>query len=517
MKEILNMAKQAAAALDTIQNGKTYTSRYVADRLAIAADANSQDALVCHMRDVFQKHASKNQFVNQKQISDVYEQLYGMSNGRSNFRELCGDLLPSKYASSPTPQVGASSMRIPYEEKVEPLYGERSDLSDELGGVFDLNRNSSFSALSDSSIKRAEKYTKLQLVSLGYEPTSVKAVQKNEHFILCSASVDTSDHTQVSIPVPVQLANGLPTLPTHFIQDGGLVKLNRDNVFVFVKDASNHLRKTARKSFEGQRSISEFQVDTPFIPAALEKFASLEDDLVAAATNFTPAQVRSATNVVALEFAGLIRNPQVKVAQSNPRTLTFDVRVPTGAGDVAVRVPVDMPGGNPVIPTKFEYNGASYKINSDSINKVASAKGERKALVSREVEEMSSLAYSQLMDRIVDGASRGELKLAEDALATINAKFGGQQYVAALNQFSALLKHASGNSDREKLVKQALANGTFIQVKTSTEPFCPKLGLPASKVGFDEAGRPVPLRRLVSVDDIEDTGASISSYSIKLS
>jgi hypothetical protein len=352
---------------------------------------------------------------------------------------------------------------------------------------------------------------------MGYEPTSVKAVQKNDHFILCSASVDTSDHMQVNIPVPVQLSNGSPTLPTHFIQDGGLVKLNKENVFVFVKDSSNNIKKTARQAFEGQRSIREFEVDTPFLPAALEKFAKLEDDLVAAATSFSPAQVRAATNVVALEFSDLVKNPQVKVASSNARTLTFDVRVPTASGDVAVQVPVDMPEGSPVIPTKFNYNGASYKINSDSLNKIASVKNESKALVSREVEEMSRLAYNQLMDRVVDGTSRGDLKLAEDALATINAKFGGEQYIAALNQFSSLLKHASGNSDREKLVKQALANGTFIRVPTSAELYCPKLGLPASKVGFDEAGRPVPLRRLASVEDIESTGASISSYSIKLS
>ncbi len=517
MKEISNIAKQAQAALEALQNGKTYSSRYVADRLAVAAESNSQDALICHMRDVFQKHASSNQFVNQKQIAEVYEKLYGMSNGKSSFRQTCGDLLPSKYSSAISTQVGAEHMRVPYEEKLEPLYGERSDLSDELSGVFDLNKNSSFSAHSDSAIKRAEKYTKLQLVSMGYEPTSVKAVQKNDHFILCSASVDTSDHMQVNIPVPVQLSNGSPTLPTHFIQDGGLVKLNKENVFVFVKDSSNNIKKTARQAFEGQRSIREFEVDTPFLPAALEKFAKLEDDLVAAATSFSPAQVRAATNVVALEFSDLVKNPQVKVASSNARTLTFDVRVPTASGDVAVQVPVDMPEGSPVIPTKFNYNGASYKINSDSLNKIASVKNESKALVSREVEEMSRLAYNQLMDRVVDGTSRGDLKLAEDALATINAKFGGEQYIAALNQFSSLLKHASGNSDREKLVKQALANGTFIRVPTSAELYCPKLGLPASKVGFDEAGRPVPLRRLASVEDIESTGASISSYSIKLS
>jgi hypothetical protein len=249
----------------------------------------------------------------------------------------------------------------------------------------------------------------------------------------------------------------------------------------------------------------------------LEKFAELEDNLVAAATHFSPAQVRVATNVVSLEFAGLVKNPQVKVASSNPRTLTFDVRIPTTLGDVAVQVPVDMPNGSPVIPTQFQYNGASYKLNESSVSKVASFGAQKGTLVSREVEEMSRLSFGQLMDRISSGASNGDLKMAEDALSTINARFGGEQYVAALNQFSSLLKHASGNSDREKMIKQALANGTLIKVSTSTEPYCPKLGLPASKVGFDEMGRPVPLRRLASVEDLEETGASISSYSIKLS
>ena len=102
-------------------------------------------------------------------------------------------------------------------------------LAQELSGVFDLDKKGSFSAFSDNTIKKAEKFAKLQMTALGCAPQTVKAIKSNDHFVLCTASVDTSDFTQVEVSVPVQVTNGIPSLPTHFVQDNGLVKLNKEN------------------------------------------------------------------------------------------------------------------------------------------------------------------------------------------------------------------------------------------------------------------------------------------------
>ena len=137
-------------------------------------------------------------------------------------------MLPDKHAILKEAKKGAESARIPYEEKLSPLF-EDNELSKELAGVFSLDKQSSFSALSNNSIKKAEKFARLQLVSLGCVPQEVKAIRTNDHFILCNASVDTSDFTQVNIPIPVQVTNGIPSLPSHFVQEDKLVKLNKEN------------------------------------------------------------------------------------------------------------------------------------------------------------------------------------------------------------------------------------------------------------------------------------------------
>jgi hypothetical protein len=518
MQEILKIIKNAKKALDAMENGKTFTSAYVADRLEKAADLNTKDALICHMRDVFHKKASTQQFVTQKEIAKVYDDLYGMSGGRSNFREILGDLLPTKHASVEAVDRNASSARIPYENQLEPMYSENS-FSKEFSDVFDLDRRASFGALSDNMVKRAEKYTKLQLSSLGCLPQEVRAVKTNEHFILCSASVDTSDATQVSVAVPVQLTNGIPSMPTHFIQGDELVKLNKENLYVFIKDKNNFRKKAAKDSFAGQRAAREFSIDTPFLPASLEKFAKLEDELVASATHFKPNQVKLATSIVAAELASLVTNPQVKVASSDAKTLTFNVSVPTGAGRVDLRVPVDMPHGQPVIPSSFEFEGSKYKLNEQNLRTVVSAASNSNNIqkISREVEEMSALSYHQLVDRMIAGVSDGDYKLAEDALNTIGTKFAGDQYIQALGKFGQLLKHASVDNDRNNLIKQAMQRGDLIRVPTSVELYCPKLGLPASKIDFDDIGRPIPARRKAQRDNLDESGAAISSYRITIS
>ena len=116
MREIKDIAAQAKRALDKIENGKTFTTAYVLGRLEKAAENNSGDALICHMRDVIAKKAVDSQFVTQREIGEFYDHLYGLSGGRSNFRKEAEDLLPAQHAVLAPEARGAASARIPYEE-----------------------------------------------------------------------------------------------------------------------------------------------------------------------------------------------------------------------------------------------------------------------------------------------------------------------------------------------------------------------------------------------------------------
>jgi hypothetical protein len=137
--------------------------------------------------------------------------------------------------------------------------------------------------------------------------------------------------------------------------------------------------------------------------------------------------------------------------------------------------------------------------------------------VSREVEEMSRLSYSQLVDQIDSGVANKNYKQAEDAVAMVGQKFGGEQHIAVLDRFSRLLKHSTGSTERDALIKAAFDNGDLIKVSTSVQLYCPKLGLPVSKVAFDAKGRPIPMSRSRQSGNLSDTGAMISSSKISLS
>ncbi len=519
MNEIKHIVAQAKKALDKIENGKTFTTKYVFNRLHNAAANNSRDILICHARDVVASKVGKQQYITQKEMVEIYDHLYGLSGGRSNFRKELGDLLLDKHAILKLEEKGAASARIPYEEKISPLF-EENELSKELAGVFSLDKQASFSALSNDSVKKAEKFARLQLISVGCVPQEVKAIRSNDHFILCSASVDTSSFTQVNIPIPVQVTNGIPSLPKHFIQGDNLVKLNKENVYVFIKDKDNFIKKTAASKFAEQRSARDFKVDTPVVPASLEKFADLENDLVASMASFNREQIKVASSVVVAELAGLgVPNPQVRVCGSTDKILTFAADIPTPRGRVEVNIPVDMPNGRPVIPSNFLVNGTSYRLNETGLRVILKAADHIDDLnkISREVVEMSRLSYGQLIDRMIDGVSRTDYRQAEDALNTINEKFDGTQYLAALDKFTKLLKHSSNGTEREAMIKKALENGDLIRVPSSVQPYCPKLGLPVSKVDFDEKGRPFPMHRNAQKNSLDNLGAMISSSRVTIS
>lgn len=512
MKDIKNIAREAKKALDQLQNGKSYPASYVLDRLEKAAARNSGDSVIGHFRDVIQKVAKANQFVSQSQLTDLYHELSGLGGGRDKFRRELGDLIFERAA--PKIEKDASTARVSYENGLLPLYGE-SAASKEFEGAFSLDKKS-FSALSDNIIKKAEKFTKVQLVSLGCSPTSVLAVHHNEHFILCKASVDTSDNTQVDLSIPVKIAGGIPSIPDSFIQDDKIIKLNKENLYVHLKDKQNFKKKAARNSFEGQRAAHDFKMDTPVVPVALEKFADLEDSLVAAASKYSSDQIGIASRVLEVELKGMgVINPQIRVASSDGRFLNLRAEIPTSSGRVDILVPVEFSSGRPIIPSSFNVGGAIYKLNSDSIRAlVKTAKKSGLETISREAESMEKLSHDQLLDRMISGVSSGDLKTAEDSLKTIELKFGGQTYISALEQFSRLLKHSSNNDKRDVLIKEALKKGDLIWVPTSVEPFCPKLGLPVSKVDFDGKGRPTPFRTSMR-KDVE--GALVSTSKVVLS
>lgn len=517
MNDIKAIAREARKALEKLQNGKKYTSDYVCQRFEAAKENNPGDILIGNMRDVLVKKASSQQFISQKEISDTYQKLYGLGGTTSSFRDVLGDMVFDK--AEPNIVQASAGKRIPYENRLDPLYGN-SELSRELSGFFSLDKKASFSALSENTLTKAAKFVKLQLDSMDCSPSNVSVVKTNEHFILCNASVDTSDFTQVNIPVPVQVTNGMPSLPNTFVADNELVKLNKENLYLFVKDKRNYSKKAARDKYAGQRGGSALTVKTPEVPEALSRYADLDNKLIAAASAFTSDQVTRATAVVSAELAALgLKNSQLSLVGSDERSLKYAAKISGTNTAFDANIVVDMPNGNPVIPTKFSSNGAVYNLNRpglrSAIEKVArTGVG---GVVTREVEQMGRLNYAQLISEMEAGAASGDYKKAENALMTIESRFDSTKHLAALDHYSKLLKYATGSSERDRLIKEAKDRGELINIPTSIQLYSPRLGLPISKIAFDEKGRMVPASRLRESSDLSDTGAMISSSKISLS
>ena len=299
-----------------------------------------------------------------------------------------------------------------------------------------------------------------------------------------------------------------------------LVKLNKENLYVFVKDKNNFKKKSSKQTYVDQRSFGTLKTETPVTPASLEAYTNIEDSLVEAATSFSKNQINMARSVIASQMAGFgIPNAQIKVASSDDKTLTFNSDIPTDRGRVVISVPVDMPNGSPVIPGKFEAAGKVYPLNEKGLRQIIESSKTDTSVrkVSREIEEMGRLSYPQLIDQVTEGVAVSDFKKSEDALATIDTKFGGQKYISALDMFSKLLKHSSNNSQRDEYIKNAFEKGDLIRVPTSVQLYSPKLGLPANKVAFDDKGRMIPATRALKSDPLSETGAMISASKIVLS
>ncbi len=516
MKDISRLKLEAEKAIEKLVSGKTYTSKYALSRINAALDKSPNDVLIGTMRDVVEKYAQKNPFITQTKIGSLYDHLCGFSHNKGTFRDSLEDLLPSKNNITPDITKGAAGSRVDHRGQLPPLV-EDSDLSRELSGVFSLDSGPTIPNYNNNTLRRAEKFAKVQLNSIGHPPVSVSAVRSNNHFVLCSATYKMANHDTVSVAIPVGIHNGAPSLPSKFIKSGSLTDLSGDSLFLHLKEAQHELSES-RSQAEFRRGDS-IKADPVSVPSALEGIVKIDDALVVAASNFSVDQVMMASNIVASELSGYgVVNPQVSVSSATDSSIILSADIPTKKGRLAVSVPVEMVNGQPILPSSFEFEKISYDFSNIGFNKFSNDISVRDAsVVSRQMKEMSRQSYHSLIDSMIDGVSSGDLRRAEDALATIGGKFDSGQYKAAFNKFGKLLKHSSKGSERDRLIKSALKSGELIVVPTSVEPYCPKLGLPASKIAFDDKGRIIPARKSSKADNLDESGAMMSSYNISIS
>jgi hypothetical protein len=517
------MAKEAKRLLDLINNGKSYTSGYVVSRFEKAAHQHPTDQLIGNMRDVLVKRASSQPFVTQKEIGSVYDRMIGLAGGHTAFRGTLGDLLPEDRQVKKVAYSG-SNIRTMEENAVNPLYKD-SELSNAFSVLFSMGNDSSFGSYAPGQDKSIEKAVIGKLSSLNCVPNSVKIMNRNEHFALCLAFYDTSSFNKVAVKLPVSLSNGAPSAPDSIIEDGSLIPLTSRNLLVHLKAQENEVRQGAHKKMAGMRGSDkpQIEIEKMVVPKSLERFADLENALIATVSKFDTNQIQMATGMIASELSSFgAYRPDVRVASSDDKSIMFDAFIPTELGRTVVHVPVEMPNGKPILPSRFAVDMEAGKHQVYDFSQKGyddfrrNIKPQSETLnVARHTGELSKMSYHQLMDRVLEGVSSQDYKLSEDALSTIQSRFGGDQFKIALDKFSQLLRHSSSNSSQRKTyIEAAVKKGELIRVPTSVELYSPKLGLPLSKISFDDKGRVIAKGRRSKSDNIQD--AAISSSRIVL-
>jgi hypothetical protein len=521
--QIKNILKEASATLETLQNGKTYPVRYVIDRLNKASEDYPTDQLIGNMRDVLQKVASQKDLISQKEIGNLYDKMYGLAGGQTGFRQSVGDLLPEDRQFKKVAHPGSSSRTLE-EKTLAPIHKE-SELSNAFSVLFSIGSDSSFGTFKPGQDKSVQKAVISKLSSLGYAPEGVDIVHSNDHFALCSANYKTTAFNKVSTLIPVQITDGVTREPEHVILGGEAVILDRANLFTAIKEAEHDSKNRSNRKFASERGdgTPELQIEKAVVPVSLRELTDLENNLIAAASKFTSNEINMAIATVSAELNSFgIKSSEIKIASSNKDGLTFSVNIPTKLGKSQITVPVEIHNGIVALPSRFASDGgtkeeAVFDFSREGFERFASTltPGSRSIKIARDSGPLSEMSYQQLMDQMVEGVASKDYKLAEDSLEVIASRFGGNQYLVAFDQYSQLLKHSSEGSKRQQLIKEAFDRGDLIKVPTSVDLYCPKLGLPVSKVTFDEKGRVIPAgRRAKSENQVQD--AMISNSRILL-
>jgi hypothetical protein len=297
-----------------------------------------------------------------------------------------------------------------------------------------------------------------------------------------------------------------------------LQSLSKENILVSLKSSQKQVKEAANQKYSGLRKQDSLSTPSARLPSALKEKLDISEEVILASSKYSPDQIRLATSVVATEVASWGTRPQVKFAGTTDRGMTMMVKTATSKGEKSFVVPVEISNSKVVMPSEFVADSTKYSFSSEGFN---SFLGDSRAVnstftFSRDIDELQKLSYAELMNVVIDGVSRGDYKASEDALSTVSSKYGPEKFKTALEDFQKILK-ISKRSENEDLIKAALQRGDLIRTRNSVELFSPKLGLPLSKLAFDEKGRVVPKFRTEKRDLDSIDGTVISTSKIVMS
>jgi hypothetical protein len=270
--------------------------------------------------------------------------------------------------------------------------------------------------------------------------------------------------------------------------------------------------------FAELRQYNVLETPKTKVPSALKEKLNISEEIILASAKYSADQIKLASSVVSNEVLSWGARAQVKFAGTNKKGLSFLVKTATSAGEKSFIVPVQVVNNKVAMPSEFLSDSNKFDFSQSGFSKFISGAKVANAnfAFSRDTDDLAKLSYAELMSVVIDGVSKKDYRTSEDALSVVGSKFGPERYKIALEEFQKFIK-ISSSSMTDEVIKTAVKNGHLIKRSNSIEWYCPKLGLPLSKIAFDEKGRPIPKFRKEKIDLESIDGTVISTSKIVMS
>lgn len=515
---ISELARLAKAVLDANNSGQEFMLEDVYNVTRAAYERYPEDAVIRKVASAIEIMAGKakgGETISQKEISAIYNHCVDIS-GTSRFRDVLGHLLLKDKPTNDSQN--ASYVKMNRDVDADPI--KMSDLVDpeavkQLTAVFGGDV-SEMKAYDTKVAAKGAEFVAAELKAIGKEFSDIKVVDGDHNIIVYATNFDTPNGC-VTVPVPIEVQNGIPLFPSKFLAGNSLKDLTLDNINEYV---------------DGQKKEADFSVitkepdpivDTPAVkvPKELEHIAKdFEEGLLESASIFGRSAIDMGKETVARElYAAGFKGAQVKFGSESGDSAIYLATIGTPKGRVTIEVPVEMHQRedgrfSPLSPTYFGYDGLIEDFSAPKLQRFALRVPQPSSFHVECSNAFSYMTLPEIKDEIMKAAANNDYVTCEEGLAKIQETFTEEDFKNAIADYHNLLMHKIHLDKYEQTKCQRLIPAG----KGSIYARCGCTGLPLDKVATDEYGNCIPKSTLKSqkLNPVKEAGAVISTSKIEL-
>lgn len=477
MSNISALKQQAEILLEKLAGGKRFLLGDLNVRLTQARNAFPGDSVIHAVGHVVERLHAKdpNGIVSQADLENIYQELVGLNASGTVFRQVLGDLLPTKLEAK-------STMNADY------LAGIRDnptntpvDLKENYDPEFDqLFSRSTADKFNPQLALEAQNKVASELTSMGFAP-KVKLMGGNSQFLIFAADLDTrAGIARVQIPVE---ASG-DKFPSAFISNGEVKQLNKAAL-------QEHLDSFAtRRAYSSTKHHTDI-IDMPKVdvPEPLRVLTSqIEENVLEASVGFPPATVRLAKKMLLTELSTMgFKGSQLRIAEATGDGFICEATLNTSRGKAKIELPVEIENNVPLIPSIFAKGDFIADFNTVNLHNFVDNQNTEIGITVRTDSPLYSMSLFELKDKITRSAISGNFDQCDEALEVLAELFDENTYRSAVSDYQKLLIDITTSKN---LITQAYEDSDqFIKTPNSMYPIHKKLGKPINELVRDANGQ----------------------------